>query len=112
MDKRIYLTNLVPIDSDKYYVGTIHYYPFDEFHGYNESEEDLLKRGILILSEDVPECSIIEGKEGRLVWSKATGEFSYIYVEKVLSPVEILEQTRLRQELMQKALDDLIMGGI
>lgn len=58
---------------------------------------------------EIPEPESIEGKVPRMFLNPTTREIFYEYVDRPLTPEEELRQ---RIELMQQALDDLLLGGM
>ncbi|MGG7163799.1 hypothetical protein [Clostridium ihumii] len=94
----------------------IHYCPFDKDNGLNKTEKELKEDGILI--EYLPEAENKEGFYSEIRVNKETKEVFYIY-NKIKKEGDLLtaEQLKIKNlenriELMQKALDELSMGGM
>ncbi|PIC05481.1 hypothetical protein CS060_04175 [Anoxybacillus flavithermus] len=88
-------------------VGFIHCIPFDEEHGLGKTEEELRQIGALV--EDIPEPEQVEGKTPVMYYNPQTNSVYYEYIDRPLTPEEELRQ---RIELMQQALDALLLGGM
>ncbi|QSB48759.1 hypothetical protein [Parageobacillus toebii] len=94
-----------------------HYKPFDEKDGLGKTEEELRQTGYLV--ESIPEQENIPNKVPVLKFDKNSEEFYYEYVDRPLTTeekLELMEQEnqglKNRIEIMQQALDDLILGGM
>jgi hypothetical protein len=59
--------------------------------------------------DEIPEPQQIEGKIPVMYYNPQTNNVYYEYIDRPLTPEEELRQ---RIELMQQALDDLILGGM
>ncbi|MCX8045745.1 MAG: hypothetical protein N3A70_02540 [Anoxybacillus gonensis] len=84
-------------------VGFIHNMPFDKEHGLGKSEEELKQIGALV--EYIPEPEQVAGKNPVMYYDKETNSVYYEYVSRPLTQEE-------RIELLQKALDNLLLGGM
>jgi hypothetical protein len=69
--------------------------------------------------EEIPTPEMIAGKTPVLMYNVQTNELYYEYIDRQLTPEEklqLLEQEnqelKNRIEIMQQALDDLILGGM
>ncbi|MBY0596066.1 hypothetical protein [Bacillus bingmayongensis] len=88
-------------------IESIHYMPFDERYGLGKTEEELRIEGILV--EALPAKEELKGKEAVLKYDPVKG-FYYEYVDIPLSPEQQeLDELKRNQELMQQALDELII---
>jgi hypothetical protein len=97
------------------FVTMIHSKP--ENIGINTEEDAIAKGGILLT--EVPEPEAIQGKTAKAYVNPQTKEFWYEYVDRPLTPEEklqLLEQEnqdlKNRIDLMQQALDELLLGGM
>lgn len=97
-------------DNTKAIVTTIHYQP-------GLLPQDVLANGVYV--EEIPEPTMQEGKDPVLYYDIVTGDLYYEYVDRPLTPEEkmqLLEQEnqdlKNRVELMQQALDGLLLGGM
>jgi hypothetical protein len=88
----------------------VHYKPFDEKDGLGKTEAELKQTGYLV--ESIPEPEMIEGKVPILKFDKVNEEFYYEYVDRPLTPEEEVRQLKERIEIMQQALDELLLGGM
>lgn len=88
-------------------VGFVHHVPFDEEHGLGKNEEELRQIGALV--DTVPEPEQIAGKIPVMYYNPQTNSVYYEYIDKPLTPEEEMRQ---RIELMQQALDSLLLGGM
>ena len=88
-------------------VGFVHNKPFDKVHGLGKTEEELRQIGALV--DEIPEPEQIEGKIAVMYYNPQTNSFYYEYIDRPLTPEEEIQQ---RIELMQKVLDDLLLGGM
>lgn len=70
--------------------------------------EDEKKDGVL-LDGSVPEPDLIDGKESNLYYNPLTNELFFEYIDT--SNKEEKDILLRKIELMQKALDELILGG-
>jgi hypothetical protein len=68
--------------------------------------------------EEIPTSEIIPGKMPILMYNLETNELFYEYVDRPLTPEEKLqlleqenEELKARIEVMQQALDELLLGG-
>lgn len=87
---------------------------FNEF-----DEEQPLKPNEIITNAVIPEAEAIIGKQANLYYNRQDDVFYYEYVDRPLTPEEklqLIEQEnqdlKNRIELMQQALDDLLLGGM
>lgn len=87
-------------------VELVHYKPFDELYGLGKTKEELLQDGFFV--DYIPEPEQIKGKTAVLKANLDDKILYYEYVDKPLTPEEELKQ---RIELMQQALDDLLLSG-
>lgn len=74
-----------------------------------KTNDELLTNGILL--EQLPIKEAIENKIAVLYLNKTTKEPFYVYEDAPLTPEQELAQLKADQALMQKALDDLLLGG-
>ena len=88
-------------------VGFVHNLPFDEVHGLGKNEEELRQIGALV--DEIPEPEQLENKIAVMYYNPQTNSVYYEYIDKPLTPEEELRQ---RIELMQQALDSLLLGGM
>jgi hypothetical protein len=95
----------------------VHYKPFDEKDGLGKTEEELQQTGYLV--ESIPEPEAIPGKVPILKFDKNNKELYYEYIDRPLTTEEklqLIEQEnqdlKNRIELMQQALDELLLGGM
>lgn len=88
-------------------VGFVHNMPFDEVNGLGKTEEELRQIGALV--DEIPEPEQIEGKIAVMYYNPQTNSVYYEYIDRPLTPEEELRQ---RIELMQQALDNLLLGGM
>ena len=99
--------------NEKNDVTFVHYMPFDEKEGLNKTEEELLEEGVLI--ESIPNPEQVEGKGSEMKYDPESKSVYYEYfdlpVDREKELEKLVEELRGKQELMQSALDDLIMGG-
>lgn len=103
----IYLYGLEKIAGTKYKVTRQHYKPFDEQYGLHRTQEELEQEGILV--ENLPNPEAIPYKNPVLYCNPQTKEVWYEYEDRPLTPEEEMRQ---RIELMQQALDALLLGGM
>jgi hypothetical protein len=87
-----------------------HYKPFDEKDGLGKTEAELRQTGYLV--ESIPEPEVIPGKVPVLKFDTNNMQFYYEYVDRQLTPEEELQQLKERIEIMQQALDELLLGGM
>jgi hypothetical protein len=85
-----------------------HFFPFDEKLGLGKSREELEQEGFFV--DSIPEPQEIEGKIPVLKFNGT--ELYYEYVDRPLTPEEELEQLKERIEIMQQAMDELLLGGM
>lgn len=104
----IYIYNFDKSIPDKWRVGSIHCMPFDLKHGLHKSKEELEQTGAFVDALDSPQH--IPGKAGVLFYKPSTNTVFYEYIDETPVIDEITE-IKYRQELMQQALDELILGG-
>jgi hypothetical protein len=95
-------------------IQAIHYQPFDPVYGLGKSKEELLQEGILV--ESIPQPEFIEGKVPILKYNKDTNTLYYEYEDVPPTKEELLEkeieQLKQQLQLTQRALDELILGGM
>lgn len=97
-------------------VTFIHYFPFDEVHGLGKTKEELEQSGLFV--DEIPDPEE-NGKIPQLLVNPDTKELWYEYLERPLTLEEKLqlieqENSELKQriEIIQQALDELILGGV
>jgi hypothetical protein len=108
---------LIYVDSKegtKQEVRGIHYFPFDLEKGV---PQEVIDANILV--DSVPTPDTIEGKMAVMYVNPQTKELWYEYVDRPLTPeekIQLLEQEnqdlKNRVELMQQAMDELLLGGM
>ncbi|SFA69984.1 hypothetical protein [Clostridium frigidicarnis] len=87
----IFLAQLKPINSKNSIVGYIHYDPFNDEYGLNESVDNLKKEGIII--DSIPKPSLIKNKVPELHVNPETNEVWYEYSEIPKSDEELTKDT-------------------
>lgn len=88
----------------------IHHMPFDEKDGLGKTEEELRQTGVLV--DELPEYPTEPAPIGKayvLKYDEATNTLNFVLEDRPLTPEEELRQ---RIELMQQALDNLLLGGM
>lgn len=90
-------------------VTYINYFPFDKAN-LDRSTEDLLTTGYLV--ESIPEQTVMEGKIANLKYDNVNNKLLYEYEDIPVPEATEIEKLKANQILMQKALDDLLMGGM
>jgi hypothetical protein len=105
----------IKVDESSKNVTFIHYQPFDSVHGLGKTQEHLEQEGYLV--DSIPEPQEVEGKIPVLKFDGTN--LYYEYVDRPLTPEEklqLLEQEnqdlKNRVELMQQAMDELLLGGM
>jgi hypothetical protein len=91
-------------------VTFIHHMPFDEEYGLGKTPDELRQTGELV--EEVPQFPTEPAPIGKvyvLKYDEETNTLNYVLEDRPLTPEEELRQ---RIELMQQALDDLLLGGM
>jgi hypothetical protein len=98
-------------------VESIHYKPYDDKFGIVGKVENLEEKGVFY-SKELPVIEQRFGKSPIMKYNKQTDEVYVEYVERPLTPEEklqLLEQEnqdlKNRIDLMQQALDELLLGG-
>jgi hypothetical protein len=99
-------------------VTFIHTKPFDDNEGLGKTKEELEKEGLFVDSLPSPDTTD-SSKTPILKVNPIDNTLYYEYVDRPLTPEEklqLLEQEnqelKNRIEIMQQALDDLILGGM
>jgi hypothetical protein len=87
-------------------VGFVHNMPFDEEYGLGKTEDELRQIGALV--DEIPEPEQIEGKMAVMYYNPQTNRVYYEYIDRPLTPEEELQR---RIDLMQQALDELLLNG-
>jgi hypothetical protein len=107
----------VKVNDETSIVEFIHYKPFDPTYGLKKTQEELEQEGFFV--ESIPEPNEEGRKIGILHANKETKELWYEYVDRPLTPEEklqLIEQEnqdlKNRIDLMQQALDELLLGGM
>ena len=93
----------------------VHYCPFDKENGLNKTKEELESEGVLV--DSIPEAENREEFYPEIRVNKQTKEVFYEYIKKENKNTLTQEQIKIKElenrvELMQRALDELSMGGI
>jgi hypothetical protein len=91
-------------------VTFIHHMPFDEEYGLGKTPEELRQTGVLV--DEIPTSPTEPapiGKSYVLKYDDVSKTLNYVLEDRPLTPEEELRQ---RIELMQQALDDLLLGGM
>lgn len=97
-------------------VTLLHYMPFDPMEGITNAEgnictpEELTAKGGLLVTA-IPTAVQQEGKNSELRVNLDSKELYYVYEDAPLTPEQELAQLKEKQTLMQKVLDDLLLGG-
>lgn len=87
-------------------VMMIHYMPLDPIEGLSSAE---LATGFLI--NDIPDPEE-NGMSGELFYNPETKSFWYEYTNRPKTTEEKLAEAETKINLMQAALDELILGGM
>jgi hypothetical protein len=103
----IYLNGLIKINDTKFSIGMVHYMPFDEVDGLHKTKEELEVEGILI--NEIPQPNAVEGKSANMFWNPVDKCVFYEYADIPKTENQLLTE---KINLMQKAIDDMIMGGV
>jgi hypothetical protein len=101
------------IDPQKYEVGAI-FFEFDENEPLKENEMITNKT-----EKDLPIPEYRMGKMSKLYYNPTNDEFFIEYVDRPLTPEEKLQlieqenqELKNRIEIMQQAMDELLLGGM
>jgi hypothetical protein len=81
-------------------------------HRPNELDETTKQQGVLVEDGSIPADESQMGQYSELFVNPQTKELWREYFDRPLTPEEELQQLKQRQELVQKALDELILGGM
>lgn len=89
----------------------IHHDPLNSSYGLGTEEEvkELVANGEGMLLEQLPEAQVLEGKQPILKYDAEKG-LHYEYVDVPLTIEQELENTKKQMELIQQALDEIIMS--
>ncbi|NFH34580.1 hypothetical protein FDC49_20495 [Clostridium sporogenes] len=90
----IFLSNVKKITDTKYLIFSIHFKPFDEVDGLDQTKEELEKKGFLIENDLYIEQESIEGKRPVRCWNPKENKMYYEY-EDIPNNKDDLLQERL-----------------
>jgi hypothetical protein len=99
-------------------VTYIHTKPFDQNEGLGKTKQELENEGLLVSS--IPNPDLTDNTKMPILKVNPTNNTLYYeYVDRPLTPEEKLqlieqenEELKVRIDLMQQALDDLLLGGM
>jgi hypothetical protein len=107
----IYLYDLQKITDTDYIVGGQHNVPFHPVYGLGKTKEQLEADGGIFVNE-LPQRDHIPGKVPVLHINPQTKELWYEYVDEKTPLTDDVNALKNQIQLMQQALDDLLLGGM
>lgn len=101
------------IANEKGLVVSRHLMPLDELNGFAKNAQDAIKQGWILYSGEIPSDKIEGNRIGRVYYNKQDNDFYYEWevIQVDDSNADALIVLKKQQELMQQALDEIIINS-
>lgn len=101
------------IANEKGLVVSRHLMPLDELNGFAKNAQDAIKQGWILYSGEIPSDKIEGNRIGRVYYNKQDNDFYYEWevIQVDDSNADALKAVKKQQELMQQALDEIIINS-
>ncbi|COF28644.1 hypothetical protein FO499_17300 [Bacillus anthracis] len=101
------------IVNEKGLVVSRHLMPLDELNGFAKNAQDAIKQGWVLYNGEIPSDKIEGNRIGRVYYNKQENSFYYEWevIQVDDSNADALIVLKKQQELMQQALDEIIINS-